>query len=138
MLVTEPGGRYELDDGAGARGDQRRHRRVSYRDPVQAQLLGGQAANDRWALLAHDISESGVMLSSPELFPVDARLLLSIDVAEVSAPIRIVGRVRWVAREDIQERYQLGVQFEEPTDLARAQLQQLVAKRGGSGAETGR
>ncbi|WP_200238924.1 PilZ domain-containing protein [Lamprobacter modestohalophilus] len=141
LALAEPAGRYDASDSPGAspgqRRDQRRHQRLSYRDPVQARLIGlpgAMGATQLWALLAHDLSETGSMLSSPELFPVHSRLLLVISPAEVSEPIRVVGRVIWVAREDLQERYQLGVHFEEASDLARVRLQQLVAKRARSAA----
>lgn len=117
-------------EGPGAGWDKRRRQRVIYRDPVQARLIGVPKTTQRWALLGGDLSENGLMLKSPELFPVRSRLLLWIDVAEVGEPIRIVGRVIWVARDDRQERFRMGVQFETPSNLARAQLQQLVAKRG--------
>jgi Tfp pilus assembly protein PilZ len=116
------------DDDLGPLPEHRRSPRVSYRDPVQARPIG-PGSQSTWALLGHDLSETGLMLSSPELFPVKGRLLLSIDVAEVSAPIQVVGRVVWVAREGLQDRYRIGVQFEEPSALARAQLRELVLKR---------
>ncbi|MEA3638882.1 MAG: PilZ domain-containing protein [Lamprobacter sp.] len=126
--LAEPVGRYGSDDSSGGLGDQRRHQRVIYSDPVQVRPIAAEASG-LWAMIGQDLSETGVMLSSPELFPVHSRLLIWISVCEVSEPIAVVGRVIWVSREDIQERYQLGVEFEERSGLARAQLQQLVAQR---------
>lgn len=129
LSVEEPAPGYWPNDDLGARADQRSSPRVTYRDPVQARLIGATHEPHFWALLGHDLSETGLMLNSPELFPVHSRLLLSIDVAEVSAPIQVVGQVMWVAREDLQERYRLGIRFDEPSALARAQLRELVLKR---------
>ncbi|MBK5940229.1 PilZ domain-containing protein [Halochromatium roseum] len=132
LALAEPAGHYDAGNSPALSRDQRRHQRFSYRDPVQARLIGlpgAIGATQLWTLLAYDLSETGLMLSSPELFPVRSRLLLVISPAEVSEPIRVVGRVIWTAREDFQERYQLGVHLEQASDLARVQLQQLVVKR---------
>lgn len=137
LSIEEPAPGYGPFDDLDAGPDHRRSPRVTYRDPVQARLIGASREPFSWALLGHDLSETGLMLTSPELFPVRSRLLLWIDVAEVSAPIQVVGQVMWVAREDLQERYRLGIRFDEPSALARAQLRELVLKRDQPTADQG-
>lgn len=82
-----------------------------------------------WYLLAQDLSEGGLMLLSPQLFAVGARLLLEIEPEQVSEPIRCVGEVAWVARAGRQEGYRLGIQLVEISDVARERLRALVASR---------
>jgi Tfp pilus assembly protein PilZ len=79
--------------------------------------------------LAEDVSESGLALSSPALFGVGRRLLMDLAVAEVAEPIRLVGRVIWVAKEGRQARYRIGVEFDELSEAARMQLKDLVQGR---------
>ncbi|KAA6185610.1 hypothetical protein F2Q65_07910 [Thiohalocapsa marina] len=124
---------------------KRAYRRVGYRDPVQVSVIGHPA--QRWALLAEDLSELGLMLLSPTLFPVQTRLLMEIDPAAdpadpqaqggqepFSVPVRAVGVVRWVARAAHQERYRLGVQLEELSQADRQRLRELVVARDGEAA----
>ncbi|MEA1052252.1 PilZ domain-containing protein [Lamprobacter modestohalophilus] len=110
--------------------DQRQRQRVIYRDPVQVSLIGGPYDPRPHALLAEDLSESGLALTSAELFAVGTRLLMDLEPEQAAAPIRLIGRVIWVAQEGLQQRYRLGVTFEDLGAEARIELQRLVAKRG--------
>jgi hypothetical protein len=112
---------------------QRRHRRVRYRDPLQVIPIGGPYDPHPRALLAEDVSESGLALTSPELFGVGSRLLMHLEPAIVTEPIRLVGRVIWVVQEGLQERYRLGVEFEDVSEHARVELLRLVQRRGQEG-----
>jgi Tfp pilus assembly protein PilZ len=101
--------------------------RVSYRDPVQVSLIG-HPEQVRY-LLAEDLSVSGLMLFSAEPYPLHARLLMDIEPAAESEPIRLIGQVVWYARVDRQERYRMGVQLIEVDDVTKERLRELVAAR---------
>ena len=108
--------------------NRRRHKRAVYRDPVQVSMVGSPDQRPR-ALLAEDVSESGLALNSPEFFAIGCRLLMDLEVKEVAAPIRLIGRVVWVRQDGYQDRHRIGVEFEEVSALAREQLQELVDAR---------
>lgn len=76
----------------------------------------------------------GLMLTSSELFPVGSRLLLWLEMPEMSSRIRVIGRVIWVAQEPFQERYRHGFQFEALSKEVLKQLRALIALRSGQGA----
>lgn len=114
--------------------EKRRHRRVCYRDPVRVTAIGVSAARPQ-ALLADDVSESGLALHSPVLFGVGQRLLLELWVSAVDEPIRLVGLVAWVSQESVEDHYHLGVRFDSPSDHARKQLSGLVQMRAGTEPE---
>jgi Tfp pilus assembly protein PilZ len=119
-----------LPDPEPPSADQRRHQRLRYRDPVQVIPLGGAGDYRPRALLAEDLSDSGLQLSSPELFAVGRRLLLALTLPEVAAaPINLTGRVIWSAQDGEQERFRLGVQFDEVSPTARALLTRLIRRR---------
>lgn len=109
---------------------RRQHLRVSYRDPVHCSLVG-HPEQVRY-LLAEDLSLGGLMLYSSEPYPLHSRLLMDIEPAAVSEPIRAIGEVVWVARADYQERYRLGVQLVELGEVAKERLRELVDIRGQS------
>jgi hypothetical protein len=103
--------------------------RVHYCDPVTAQPLGGPTGQHGLSLLAEDLSESGVRLSSPQLLAVDTPLLLAFEPTSWQAPIRAVGRVVWVAQPGASDQWDIGVAFTELSDGERERLRALVASR---------
>ncbi|MEA3640235.1 MAG: PilZ domain-containing protein [Lamprobacter sp.] len=107
--------------------ERRRQERVRYADPVQVKLIedGHQRPH---ALLAEDVSESGLALTAPDMVGVGSTILMDFEVATATI-IRLIGRVVWVARAGYQERYRLGVEFEALSAEARAELRRLVRRR---------
>lgn len=103
---------------------RRRHSRIVYREPVCVSAIG--EPHRCWYLLAEDLSLGGLCLLSAEPHAVGSRLLLGLEPDTAMAPIRVMAEVRWMARVDFQERYRIGIQFEEPSDAARHDLRQLV------------
>jgi hypothetical protein len=110
--------------------DRREYERVRYRDPVQVSLIGVAHDLHPRALLAEDLSESGLALTSSELLGVGTRLRMDLEPQPAGAPIRLIGRVIWVEHLGLQHRYRLGVQVEDLSDEARLALLRLVARRG--------
>lgn len=105
--------------------EKRMHARVRFLDPVRANPV--LHAQHSWYLLAQDLSEGGIQLLSPELFAVSTRLLLDIEHDAVSEPLRCVGRVAWTAQSGHQEHVNIGVEFVEVDEIARARLRHLIA-----------
>jgi hypothetical protein len=111
--------------------EQRQHPRVVCRAPVRVSPIGEPAPRPALHLLAEDLSEAGLQLTSPEPFAVGKRLLLDIEVDEQSAEaIRAVGLVVWMAHAAHQERWRLGVVLVEVSDPTRERLRGLVAALG--------
>ena len=75
--------------------ERRQFARVPFDASVRAEQVPQPLPNRIWYLLPQDLSESGLRLSSPELFPVESRLLFTLDTA---APVHVVGIVVWVAK----------------------------------------
>ncbi|MGB5833861.1 MAG: PilZ domain-containing protein [Thiohalocapsa sp.] len=113
--------------------ESRLYVRVRYRDPVLVQPLGTHPAMHSFYLLADDLSEGGLRLLSPTVIPVDADLLLDIEVHRAKAPIRAVGRVLWVAKADSGDLWNTGVRFTELSDPDKTRLWELVAELRRSG-----
>ena len=107
--------------------DQRQHPRVIYRDPVQVTLIGVVHGPHRHAVLAENLSEGGIAFNAPELFGCGTRLLMELEPQSVGPLIRLIGEVIWVKRIDHQERYRMGVRFDDYTDEVRRELQRLIA-----------
>lgn len=113
--------------------NRRRHKRVVYRDPVQVTIVGSLDQHVH-ALLAEDVSESGLALNSAAFFAIGSRLLLELEAPDDPAPIRLLGRIVWTAQRGFEDHYRLGVEFQEVSDEAREQLRLLVRSRAMTGA----
>lgn len=107
--------------------ERRQQQRVRYPDPVQVKLIEDQYQRPH-ALLAEDVSETGLALNAPEMVSVGTGVLMDLEVATATM-IQLVGRVVWVERAGYQERYRLGVRFEAPSPEARQELRRLVYRR---------
>jgi hypothetical protein len=102
---------------------------VRYCDPVAALPIGRLREQRGLHMLAEDLSEDGLRLSSPEMIAVETRLLLDIEPERWGLPIRAVGKVIWVAETNSPDRWYVGVAFVELSDNARERLAALVASR---------
>ena len=106
--------------------DRRRGVRVPLDAAVRAEKVPQPSPNRIWNLLPEDLSESGLRLSSPELFPVKSRLLLDIESEIPADTVRIVGIVVWVAQVPHQNQWHLGIAFSDVSDSGRARLRRIV------------
>ncbi|MCP4650168.1 MAG: PilZ domain-containing protein [PVC group bacterium] len=75
-----------------------------------------------------DISETGIQLSSFYFYPVKSKLLLEASLSAGAEPVKVMGKVVWVEQFPYQERFKLGVHFEDLSQEARFQFRDVVAK----------
>lgn len=106
--------------------EKRQFLRVPLDASVRAEKVPQPSPNRIWNLLPEDLSESGLRLSSPELFPVKSRLLLDIESEIPADTVRIVGIVVWVAQVPHQNQWHLGIAFSDVSDNGRARLRRIV------------
>jgi len=92
-----------------------------------------QNRNRVWHLVPEDLSEGGLRLSSPEVFPVQSRLLLEFDTEPPGGPIRAFGTVVWIAQVPFQDQWRVGVEFSDVTDGRRTRLQGIVRAQQAAG-----
>ncbi len=109
--------------------EKRQFLRVPLDASVRAEKVPQPSPNRIWNLLPEDLSESGLRLTSPELFPVESRLLINIDTEIPADTVRTVGIVVWVAQVPHQDHWSIGVAFSDVSDSERAQLRRIVADR---------
>jgi hypothetical protein len=76
-----------------------------------------------------DLSERGVRLLSPELFPADSRLLLDLEPPDTREALCTIGRVVWAEPSSDSGRWQIGVALSSLSANARWRLHRLVAKQ---------
>jgi Tfp pilus assembly protein PilZ len=103
---------------------RRAHPRRRYLEPVHATPIGAPDRQAR-ALMAEDLSEGGLAVSTPAFLDVGTRLLMDLEISATGAPIRVTGSVVWVT-ETAPERYRLGLRFEEPAAFSSQRLRALV------------
>jgi len=107
--------------------ENRQYPRTACDATVAAQRIPQHGPNNASWLLAEDISEGGMQLSSPECVPVGSRLLMSLEEDLASEPIRAIGTVVWVAQAPYQDRWSVGVEFSELAENDRMRLQRLAS-----------
>ena len=113
--------------------ERRRFSRVPFDGYVKAERIPQPSPNRVWYLLPQDVSESGLRLSSPELFPVKSHLLLDFAVEVQSAPICIVGEVAWVVQTPNQDHWSIGIAFSDVSGSGPAWLSRIVEERRSAG-----
>ena len=106
--------------------EKRSQARVRFDAPATVEPVPVPAPKHRWRVLGEDISEDGMRLSSPKLFPVTSHLLLDIDLGIPTAPIRAIGRVVWAGQLAHVDRWEIGVEFSELSDEARSRLRKIL------------
>jgi c-di-GMP-binding flagellar brake protein YcgR len=108
--------------------ERRRYIRVPFDQPVQAEPIPRPLPDHVCRMLAADISEGGVRLSSPQLFRLESLVLLDLESPSPAEAIRAVGRVAWAEQVAYEDRWRVGVEFAELSDEAGAELRKLMRK----------
>ena len=109
--------------------EKRQFVRVPLDATVRAEKVPQPSPNRVWNLLSEDLSERGLRLSSPELFPVASRLLIDIDTGDSPNTVRAIGIVVWAAQVPHQDQWRIGVAFSDVSGGERARLRRIVADR---------
>jgi c-di-GMP-binding flagellar brake protein YcgR len=109
--------------------ERRRFGRVPFGGPVRAEQIPQPVPNRRWQLLSEDLSEGGLRLSSPDFLAVEQRVLLDVDTATTDDPIRIVGKVVWIAQVPYADQWQVGVYFSDVPQDMRSRLRRIAVRQ---------
>jgi c-di-GMP-binding flagellar brake protein YcgR len=109
--------------------ERRRFVRVPFDCAARAEQIPRPSPDHVCRMLAADISEDGVRLSSPEFLPLESLVLLDLDTPSPANSIRAVGRVAWAEQAAYEDRWRVGVQFSELSDDARSQLRSIIRRQ---------
>jgi hypothetical protein len=109
--------------------DRRRFARVRIGGSVTVSPIPRSLFTTAHQSSIEDLSERGVRLSSPELFPADSRLLLDLEPSDAGAALCTIGRVVWAEPTSDSGRWQMGVAFSNLSASARLRLHRFVAKQ---------
>ena len=107
--------------------DRRASVRVWFDDPALAEPVPQQPPPHVWHVLGEDLSETGIRLLSPKLFPVGSRLRIALDPGTLADRLAALGRVVWVEQFPELDRWQVGVEFSELSDNVRSRLREIIA-----------
>ena len=109
--------------------DRRASVRVWFDDSALAEPVPQTPPPHVWRVLGEDLSETGIRLLSPKLFPVGSRLRLDLDIGTLADRLPALGRVVWVEQFPEIDRWQVGVEFSELSDSVRSRLREIVAQQ---------
>jgi hypothetical protein len=110
----------------GSNSDRRGFARVAFQEPVLATQIPLLAPGDKWALLAHDLSETGLRLTSVKFVPVGSRLRLQLETKSRAKPMELLGGVVWVVRVPHMDQWTIGIRFCEVDAKLHQRLRTLV------------
>lgn len=108
--------------------EKRRYPRVVCAATLRAVPLSTSTSGANRELLCEDLSVGGLRVSAPVTLPVDARLLVDLDLENGTAPVRACAKVVWTAWDPALDQWQSGLQFMELAQPERRRLQRLVAR----------
>ena len=80
-------------------------------------------------MLAEDISEGGLRVCCTDFVPRQSRMLITLHRNELKEVIRVAATVVRVQEVDRQERWTMGLAFDELSAGARARVHELVTGR---------
>jgi len=109
--------------------ERRGNVRVWFDDPASAEPVPQPPPPQVWRVLGEDLSETGIRLLSPKLFPVGSRLRLDLELGSPTLVLPAIGRVVWVEQPPGIDRWQIGVEFSGLSDGVRKRLRQIIAAR---------
>jgi len=109
--------------------DRRRFARVPVGGSVAVSPMPRSLCTTARQSSIEDLSERGVRLSSPELFPAESHLLLDLQAPDTGEALCTIGRVVWAEQAPDSGRWQIGVVFSGLSATARSPLHRLVAKQ---------
>lgn len=75
-----------------------------------------------------DISKGGVGLISSKFIPLDTNLVMEIALSPKAEPLLAVGRVKWVQKLGVQERYRVGMAFSDISQGCQSRLADYLTK----------
>ena len=99
---------------------------MRYNAPVSAEAMPPLNSSSHIPMLAEDISEGGLRVSCNHFVPRRSRLLVTLHRNEPNGTIRIEGTVVRVQQVDRQERWNIGLAFDEQSAAGRTQIRELL------------
>lgn len=112
--------------------DKRRYPRVDFTLPVQYKNLRKSTVPPAGSI-TRNISEGGVCFKSSEFISLACRLVVEINLPNISRPIKAISKVAWIRRVPASEQYELGNQFLEMTKEDKAHITEFITKTSKSG-----
>lgn len=106
--------------------ERREYRRVPYETRLSAEPVPQGLMSRHYPLLAEDLSEGGLRASATDFVPLGSQLLMTLDREEPKEAIRAVGTVVWVRQVGTQERWSLGLSFDDLSPATRTQVRELL------------
>ena len=64
----------------------------------------------------HDLSMGGARLVTPEYFPIDTNLIVSLDLSLVDKFAQMWAKVRWIEKRQTMAVYDMGLEFVQSSD----------------------
>jgi Tfp pilus assembly protein PilZ len=103
--------------------EKRRFVRADFRVPVRFRENDYEVFSSS---LACDISQGGIRIRCHKLIPVGQNLKLAVQPNSLEPVIEVEARVVWIKEEIPEERFQLGLIFEDTPSEVRAQIYRSV------------
>ena len=95
--------------------DRRRYERAKVACPLQVKAIAVDSPVIRNSF-CNNMSPVGMAFTSFDFYPVDGKVHLNILSAAMNKVMEVIGRVVWVREIPHQNRYKIGVEFEDCSD----------------------
>ena len=105
--------------------DNRRYKRVESVLPVQFRNLR-KVTDSASGTTSHNLSEGGVCFMTKEFISLACRLVVEINLPELSKPIKAISKIAWIKKIPANGQYMLGNQFLEMTKEDKAHVMNFV------------
>ena len=95
----------------GRKMEQRKQTRVKTHIPVKYHRLRDGSGADGIGSISRNLSKGGVRFRTSEFISMACRLILELDIPQITKPIKIISRVAWIRKTDSGDDYEIGNQF---------------------------
>ena len=106
--------------------ERRQWSRVDIRLPIKFREVG-EFISSPIDSETQDVSEGGVKFNSEKFLPKDSKLVISLNLTDVSG-VKATVKVVWSTRDSHTNMYETGVEFDNIPSEAKVQLSHLVRK----------
>jgi hypothetical protein len=113
-------------DEPGTRSDRRAHPRVPCTTPLDAEHSGPDGHVQTSAMLAENLSEGGLCITSSEFLPLGSHLLVSLELDDDAEPLRAVCVVVRIETLPHQDRWSLGLMFHDLSHGAQSRIRNYL------------
>tara|TARA_B100000315_G_scaffold247347_1_gene275917 strand:- start:189 stop:614 length:426 start_codon:yes stop_codon:yes gene_type:complete len=78
--------------------------------------------------LTFNLSAGGLAVKAPDFFSLKSRLLVQVNLPGIANPVRSIGQVVWIRKEEFGETYDLGIHLVEMEPRTRGMLADFVER----------